>query len=400
MRSFRYLAQDVRGRRVRGTSEAADEAELSQRLRQRELLLISCTERGGAVRPLNDRELSEFFRQLGELTGAGIPLVRALNTVSQEAGLKSRLGQTCDRLLHGIRQGSAVSEAMEQSGAFPALAVSLFHAAEASGTLDETAARLSDYYERQHRIQSKLRSATVYPRLLCLLTVAAVAFIMAFVMPRFAELFSHLQTLPAATRFLMWLSDAVVNEWPLLLAAALSLAAAAMLALRIPAVRLLRDQLRLSLPLIGRQTRILCTARFARTLASLYSAGMSMLAALQIARKAIGNAHIEARFDAVLAEVRGGGSLSDALEKADGFSGKLTSAVRVGEESGTLDRMLNAIADTLEYEAEQASSRMLGYLEPLLVVCMAAVVGFILLAVIVPIYQSYGAMETAASLNF
>ena len=399
MRSFRYLAQDERGRRVRGTMEAADEAELYRRLRQRELLLISCAERSGA-RPLNDRELSEFFRQLAELTGAGIPLVRAMSIVRQEEGLKPQLRQSYDRLLRGIRQGGGIADAMEQSGAFPALAVSLFRAAEASGTLDETAAQLSGYYERQHRLKSKLRSATVYPRLLCLLTVAAVAFIMAFVMPRFAELFSHLETLPAATRFLMWLSDAVVNEWPLLLAAGLSLSAAGMLALRIPAVRLLRDRLRLSLPLTGGQTRILCTARFARTLASLYSAGMSMLAALQIARKAIGNADIEARFDAVLAEVRGGGSLSDALEGVEGFSRKLTGAVRVGEESGTLDRMLNTIADALEYEAEQSASRMLGYLEPLLIVCMAAVVGFILLAVIVPIYQSYGAMETAASLNF
>lgn len=399
MRSFRYKAQNEKGKRVSGKMDAVDELDLAVRLKQDGLMLISYKSRGAGVtiKTLSDKELSDFFRQLGELTSAGITLVRALNIIMQEDGLKSHLKMAYDGLIRSIRQGTAVSDAMEQQGgAFPSLAVNMFRAAEASGTLDKTSMRLAVYYDKQYKLKSRLKTATLYTKVLCVLIVAAVAFIMAFVMPQFEDMFSQMESLPAPTRFLMWLSDTIVNKWPVIITFAAVIIVAVILVMRIPWVKLHWDKFMLKVPLIGKQKRIICTAQFARTLSSLYSSGLSIVSALNISRKTIGNVYIESQFDQVLTDVRGGGNLSDALDKVDGFTKKLTNSVRVGEESGSLDSMLISIADTLDYDSEQAMNRMLGYLEPLLIVVMAGIVGFIMLAVIVPIYESYSTIESSA----
>lgn len=398
MRSFRYIAQNEKGKRIFGRMDAADELDLAARLKQNGLMLISFQSRSGEARmkALSDQELSDFFRQLSELTGAGITLVRALYIIMQEDELKSHLKRACDGLARSIRQGNAVSDAMEQQGVFPALAVNMLRAAEASGTLDQTAVRLSVYYDKQYKLKSRLKTATLYTKVLCIVIIAAVAFIMAFVMPQFADMFSQLESLPAPTRFLMWLSDTIVTKWPVIIVFAVMLLMAGILVMRIGWVRLQWDKLLLRMPLLGKQKQIICTAQFARTLSSLYSSGLPIIAALNLAGKTIGNGYIESQFDRVLADVRGGESLSDALDQVDGFAKKLISSIRVGEESGSLDSMLLSIADALDYDSEQAMNRLLGYLEPLLIIVMAGIVGFIMLAVIVPIYESYSVLEAGA----
>lgn len=398
MRSFRYIAQNEKGKRISGRMDAADELDLAARLKQNGLMLISFQSRSGEARmkALSDQELSDFFRQLSELTGAGITLVRALYIIMQEDELKSHLKRAYDGLVRSIRQGNAVSDAMEQQGVFPALAVNMLRAAEASGTLDQTAVRLSVYYGKQYKLKSRLKTATLYTKVLCIVIIAAVAFIMAFVMPQFADMFSQLESLPAPTRFLMWLSDTIVTKWPVIIVFAVMLLMAGILVMRIGWVRLQWDKLLLRMPLLGKQKQIICTAQFARTLSSLYSSGLPIIAALNLAGKTIGNGYIESQFDRVLADVRGGESLSDALDQVDGFAKKLISSIRVGEESGSLDSMLLSIADALDYDSEQAMNRLLGYLEPLLIIVMAGIVGFIMLAVIVPIYESYSVLEAGA----
>ena len=140
---------------------------------------------------------------------------------------------------------------------------------------------------------------------------------------------------------------------------------------------------------------IIYTARFARTISSLYSSGIPIVQALQIGRKTIGNTYIDSQFDDAVAKVRSGGNLSDALDNIKGFTKKLTSAVRVGEETGSLDTMLNSIADSMEYESNMAVDRMVATLVPVLIVVMAIIVGFIMISVLMPIYGSYDAISNS-----
>ena len=157
----------------------------------------------------------------------------------------------------------------------------------------------------------------------------------------------------------------------------------------IPAFRIKWDKMELHLPKIGYLKKVIYTARFARTLSSLYASGLPIINCLQIARTTIGNSYIEMQFEQVIADIRSGQNLSEAIEKVDGFTKKLSSTIMVGEETGTLDRMLLSVANQMEYDSEAALNRLVSYLEPVMIVVMAVVVGFIIIAVIQPIYGSY-----------
>ena len=388
---FRYTAKDIDGRTVRGTMEAADYDALYAQLLEKGLYPQHITGRGADRRPrtLRPQELSDLCRQLSTLLASGVSLVRALTIISQDEGISAGLRRVYESVLSEVRKGSSLSDALEAQQVFPALMLGMIRAGEGSGRLDRVAERLAVHYEKAHQMNQQVRSALMYPMILAVLSVAVVIVIVTFVLPQFSDLFSTMDSLPAVTLALMAFSDFMVTKWYLLLLGLAVLAAALRSLLRAPSVRLALDRGKLTLPVFGRLHRIICTARFARTISSLYASGLPIITALQTARDTIGNAYIVSQFDAVLAQVRSGVSLSAALESVDGFQRKLCSSIAVGEETGQLD----SIADSMEYDAQQASRRMMTILEPMLIVLMAFVVGFIIIAVMAPIIGSYSAIE-------
>lgn len=395
---FRYTAKDIDGRTVRGTMEAADYDALYAQLLEQGLYPQHITGRGADRRPrtLRPQELSDLCRQLSTLLASGVSLVRALTIISQDEGISAGLRRVYESVLSEVRKGASLSDALEAQQVFPTLMLGMVRAGEGSGRLDRVAERLAVHYEKAHQMNQQVRSALMYPMILAVLSVAVVIVIVTFVLPQFSDLFSTMDSLPAVTLALMAFSDFMVTKWYLLLLGLAALAAAlrALRALlRSPSVRLALDRGKLTMPVFGPLCRVICTARFARTISSLYASGLPIITALQTARDTIGNAYIASQFDAVLAQVRSGVSLSAALESVDGFQRKLCSSIAVGEETGQLDSMLDSIADSMEYDAQQASRRMMTILEPLLIVLMAFVVGFIIIAVMSPIIGSYSAIE-------
>lgn len=394
---FRYTAKDIDGRTVRGTMEAADYDALYAQLLEQGLYPQRVTGRGADRRPrtLRPQELSDLCRQLSTLLASGVSLVRALTIISQDEGISAGLRRVYESVLSEVRKGSSLSDALEAQQVFPALMLGMIRAGEGSGRLDRVAERLAVHYEKAHQMNQQVKSALMYPMILAVLSVAVV--IVTFVLPQFSDLFSTMDSLPAVTLALMAFSDFMVTKWYLLLLGLAALAAALRALLRVPSVRLALDRGKLTMPIFGRLHRIICTARFARTISSLYASGLPIITALQTARDTIGNAYIVSQFDAVLAQVRSGVSLSAALESVDGFQRKLCSSIAVGEETGQLDSMLDSIADSMEYDAQQASRRMMTILEPMLIVLMAFVVGFIIIAVMSPIIGSYSAIESSGN---
>jgi type IV pilus assembly protein PilC len=223
--------------------------------------------------------------------------------------------------------------------------------------------------------------------------VAVVAIIMGYVIPQFQNLFDQMESLPVSTQILLAISEYVKTKWYVLLFVAAIIVIVVKLLFSIPQVCYHKDRLLLHMPVAGKLLKVIYTARFARTLSSLYSAGISIINCLMIAKNTIGNSYIESQFDAVIAEVRSGGNLSEALDKVDGFTKKLSSSVMVGEETGALDMMLVSIADQMEYDSEMALGKLVSYLEPVMIVVMGVVVGFIMISVIQPIYGSYQAIS-------
>lgn len=236
----------------------------------------------------------------------------------------------------------------------------------------------------------------VYPCILMFLLIAVVIFIVAFIIPQFEEIFALLPELPGATRLLLGISNLFQYHWPVLLVVLFILIILISLALRFHAVRYRLDQFKLKLPVFGKLLKVIYTARFARTMSSLYSAGLPIVSALTIGSRTVGNLYIEEQFENVIARVRSGENLSQSLASVDGFMKKLSSAIMIGEETGSLDKMLDSIADTLEYESEMAISKMVTMMEPALIILMALIVGFVMMAVLIPVFNSYGAIENTA----
>lgn len=398
MVTYKYRAQDENGKMISGTMQATDELDLHARLKQENKYLIQAKaqiEKNG-MRRLKSNVVSDFAKNIGELLGAGVSLVKALRIISEDESIKPKEREVYAGLLKQVRSGIPLSDAMLASGdAFPPLFINMIKSAESSGSMDKISLQMSVHYEKEYRLNQKVKSSMTYPKILCVLIVVVVAIIMGYVIPQFKDLFSQMDSLPASTTILLAISNFVKHKWYVLIIAAVVIYIFSRVLMAIPAVRYAKDKLELKLPVIGRLRKVIYTARFARTLSSLYSAGISIINCLQIARNTIGNSYIERQFDRVIADVRAGMNLSESIDKVDGFTKKLSSSVAVGEETGALDTMLVSIANQMEYDSEVAMNKLVSYLEPAMIVVMAAVVGFVIISVIQPIYGSYATIANS-----
>mgnify|MGYP004631689015 FL=1 len=395
---YKYRAQDETGKTITGVMQAQDELDLHERLKQDKKYLIQAKAQSDKknIKRLKSNVVSDFAKNIGELLGAGVTLIKALKIISEDESIKPKEREIYGGLLKQVRSGVSLSEAMASSGdAFPSLFINMIKSAENSGSMDKVALQMASHYEKDYRLKQKVKSSMTYPKILCVLIVVVVAIIMGYVIPQFQDLFAQMQTLPVSTTILLGISNFVKNKWYVIIIIAVIIYIAFRIIFAIPAVKYIKDKLELKLPVIGKLRRVIYTARFARTLSSLYSAGISIINCLQIARNTIGNSYIEKQFDKVIADVRGGSNLSESIDKVDGFTKKLSSSIMVGEETGALDTMLVSIANQMEYDAELAMNKLVSYLEPAMIVVMALIVGFVIISVIQPIYGSYQAIATS-----
>lgn len=391
MARFRYQAQDETGKRISGIVTALDKAEVYERLKRqnlypREIKLVKTNLKKQA---LSLEQTSDFCRELGTMLKAGVPLLRTLTVMSVEEGRTPYIKQLCEDMIKELSKGTALSAAMEEMQAFPALLVHMLKVAEDSGRLSQTLLSMADYYEKEYQNISKMKSAAAYPKLLFGLLVVALFVILGMIVPRFEPLFTSVKELPAATKLLLAVSNAIRAYWELLIVGAAILIIGLKALCSLQAVRFYLDRAKLTAPFWGRQNQVICTERFARTLSTLYSAGLPITSSLQGSARTIGNQYIEHQFGRVIGLVRKGQNLSDAVKTVEGFVPKLAVSIAVGEETGALGSMLTNLAEILSHDAERSMSKKIALVEPALIIIMGIVVLFIMLAVLVPIYQSY-----------
>lgn len=398
MNTYHYSAKDENGRTVYGTFEAKDEADLQARLKLERKYLLSARRHAGkgTARRMRSDRVADFSRNIGKLVGAGVPLVRALRIVCDDETVRTKEREIFAGVLRLVRSGMSLSEALQEQGdVFPPMFINMYRSAEASGTLEATASQMAIYYDKEYKLNQKIKSSMTYPKILLVLIVAVVLIIMGYVVPRFQTLFSQMDTLPFATRVLLGVSRFVEHHLDVLIVFCIAVFMLGKLLMSIAKIRYRVDWIKVHMPLTGKLMRVIYTARFARTLASLYNAGIPIITCLTIARDTIDNTYIEKQFDRVAADVCSGRNLSEALGHVDGFTKKLVSSVVVGEETGALDSMLISIADQMEYDAEAAIGSLVSMLEPVMIVVMAVIVGFIMISIIQPIYGSYEAISNS-----
>jgi type IV pilus assembly protein PilC len=394
MPTYKYSAKTLESKMVRGVMEANDEETVRRLLRQDQTFLLKIREVENVKKPykLKSMELSDFSRQLASMLGSGIPVIRAMR-ILEERDVKPGLKKVYEVILREIQRGNTLSEAMELSGgSFPELMINIFRAGEASGQLESSARKMADHYEKEHKLKEKVRAAMTYPIILFGVTVLVVLLVFTLILPQFFELFDGIE-LPALTKFMLFLSNSLETYGLFYLIGLLLIVAIGAFVLSIPKVKLQTDKVKLKIPKIGHLLRIIYTARFARNLSSLYSSGLPMINALNIGGDTVGNTYIRDQFISVVEAVRNGQALSAAVEQVDGFDAKLVATIYIGEESGRLDEMLENVSDAYDYEAEMATARMVTYIEPIMIITMAFMVGSIILSVMMPImtlYQNIG----------
>ena len=397
MARFKYVAKDMSGKVHKGTVEAASENALTQQLREENLYLVEAKDLNGAKKhkKLKAKQLAAFCRELSTLLASGVTLVRALDIISEQEGINKDERDIYKDVLQDLKRGISLSDAMESKECFPELMIGMIRSGEGSGNLDLVTQRLSVQYEKDYKLTQQVKSAMTYPCILLVLCVVIVILIVTFILPQFQSLFDQMESLPMITNILIAVSNFLVQKWYIALLAAAVIVALIRIIVGIPSVRRGVDWLKVHMWGFGKLFKVVYTARFARTLSSLYSSGMPLVSAVGVAAKTIGNGYVESQFDEVVTMVRGGVPLSQGLREVDGLLKKLSSTILVGEESGRLDVMLDSIAETLEADAEQATKRMVTLLEPILIIFMALIVGCIMIGVMLPIYQSYSAIENA-----
>jgi len=325
-------------------------------------------------------------RQLATLVKAGMPLLRALRTISDqlEPGI---LRQVFASVAHDVEAGVKLSEALSSHPrCFPSFYVNMVRAGEVGGLLDEILKRLAELLERQRRLRERVRSALMYPAFVMVAAVSILAILMAFVVPTFLGMFAELgSALPLPTRILVVMCDSVRTGWWMVAAGAFGLFAVFRAILRTPAGKMQFDRLLLHLPIFGPLVHRLLIARFSRTFGTLLTSGVSILEALETVRATVSNAVLDQALQDVERSLKTGESLARPLELSGAFPPLVSRMVALGEETGQLDRMLVQLADSYEEEVEIQLGGLTQLLEPLLLVGVGGVVGFIVIAMFLPL---------------
>lgn len=398
MAQYQYAAKNMEGRVVRGRLEAVSESALQQQLKEQGLFLMKVKNVSEAKeqRKLSSKQIAEFCREMSALLTSGVSIVRALEIIADEEGVPESLKAIYREMLAELKRGTSLSEAMEMRKCFPELMLGMIRSGEGSGNIDAVMGRLALHYEKDNRLKQQVQSAMTYPMVLVVMSIGVVILIVTFILPQFDELFSQMESLPLPTEILMAFSDFMIHKWYLALFGVFLAWILLRIISKIYVVRRAVDYIKVHFPVAGKLNKVIYTARFARTLSSLYSSGMPIVAALNTAGGTIGNIYVEEQFAQVASQVRSGVPLSQALREVDGLVRKLSSTILVGEESGRLDTVLDSIALTMEEEAEAATKRLVTMLEPVMICILALMVGFIIIAVMLPIYESYSAIEGSA----
>ncbi len=399
---FEYSGFSAAGSKVSGMVEATGRRAALQKLREEgvfpSILREEKAETVGRRRPfsfgqegrrVSTLELAGATRQLATLLGAGLPLDEALATIGNQVEHPA-LVRAFGRIREEVVQGEALHLAISrQPRIFPILFVNMVQVGENSGTLDQVLERLAEYLEEQARLKSRIQAALAYPVLMALVGTGVLLFLFAFVVPKVTRMLEDLgQSLPLPTLLLIRSSDFLMAWWWLLLLLAGAVAAWLVRYRRTEAGRLHFDRLALRLPLFGRLNLLLATARFTRTLGTLLHSGVPLLQALDITKNLMQNRILRDALTDTAVAVREGESLAAPLKRSGVFPPMVSQMAAIGERSGELENMLFRVADAYEHQVDMAMTGMLSLLEPLMILFMGTVVGFIVIAILLPIFQA------------
>jgi type IV pilus assembly protein PilC len=401
---YTYTARNAAGELVSGTLTAADETVAARRLQSLGLQPLALQQQTSARRrpegkalfakKVKAKHLSLFARQFATMTDAGLPLIRSLAALNEQAD-HPELKRVLPLVRRAVEEGKPLSVALEQHGdVFPPLMIGMIASGELSGSLSQTLSGIADNYDKEARLRGKVVSAMTYPTIVLGLAFVMVAFMMVFVIPTFKQVFTNLGgELPLPTQILMTISESSIFIFPVLIALMVAFAAWWKKHKSDPGVRNFIDPLKLRLPVMGKFVQKVIIARFARTFASLLESGVPMIQTLDIVSRTAGSVVISRALDEVRQSVRAGKQVSTVMADHPIFTPLVTQMVNTGEETGALSVMLSKVADFYEQEVDTGSDQLSATLEPILLILLAVVVGGMIVALYLPIFSIYEQLQ-------
>lgn len=397
MPAFEYEALDLSGRSKRGVLSADSQRQARRELRRLKLTPVRISaprsqqaENGVLQRKprVTPSQLVIMTRQLAALIGASTPLEEALNAVavqSEKSGARTRILAVRERVMEGWRFADALGE---DPKSFPALYRAVIAAGETSGDLGGVLERLATMLEKNRAMKSKAMASLIYPAALAVVAAGVVTALMVFVVPKIIEQFNSFNAeLPFLTQMVVGISNWIVDYGGLAFLTLIVLGVAAWRALKEPGIRLAFDRFVLAVPIVGRLAQAVDGARFARTLATLFSGGAPLIDSLIGAQRTVSNAYIKERLNTTVTMVSEGSSLAAAIRRAGQLPPMLTHMIAAGERAGALPELLDKSAVQLEEEFDTASTVALRLLEPAIIIAMGASVLVIVLSILLPILR-------------
>jgi general secretion pathway protein F/type IV pilus assembly protein PilC len=387
MATFQYQARTSSGEVVAGAIQADNEQAAARALDERKLYPIRLTEQKpqrvetGRVRL---RDIGIMYGQLADLLRSGVPLVRSIDTIAR-ASSNPRLSAVMKKVGEGVSGGKELAEAMtEQGRVFAPLHVAMVRAGEKAGFLEDVLANLAGFIERLDELQSKIRGAMIYPIILSVVAMSVTVGMLVWFVPRFKTLFGQ-RELPAPTRIMFAVSDALRQGWPVILAGLAAAIIGAAMFLRSAAGRAMWQRWRLRMPVIGKVIRTVSITRFCRILGTMMANGVPILQALAISKDATGSAVLAEHIGKAAESVRGGQTLTAPLRACGLFPPQVLEMIAVAEESNQLDKVLVEIAETVERRTNRQVNQAVQLIEPVVLVLMAITIGTLALGLLYPI---------------
>jgi type IV pilus assembly protein PilC len=391
---FEYKVKDEKGRDYKGYIEAKSKKDAIKKLSDVGFYLTHVKWAPFyklnlfSSRNITNSDLTLFARQFASMINAGIPMVKALYAVGEETE-NPRLKEVIQKLRKDVESGNRLSDSLAKNPKiFSPFFISLVRTGETAGKLDEMLERLALNLEKEEELRRKIRTAFMYPSVVLFVSAVVVIYLLVFVVPVFQSIYRSMKiTLPGPTVTLIFISGFVRNYWPVIAGAAAVFSAGFFQVRRTEQGRILTDRLKLKIPMIGPLMQKEATSRFIRSFAAMFAGGIQISKALEVSKEATDNAVITDTVEKMKQSINKGESISAPLKKKRVFPTTVIQMISAGEESGYLDKMLEKSADFLDNEIDTIIKRLVIKIEPVLTFMLAIVVGFIALAIYLPMFD-------------
>lgn len=396
-KNFAYKAKDRSGQVLIGSIFAENENAVAIHIREKGYFITQIKEENGSS-SINDfldqfknislKEIAILCRLFSTMIDAGLPLISCLSVLIEQSD-NQRMKKALQDVYKKVKEGETLSRSLgDHPRIFPGIMVNLVEAGEVGGVLDDVLGRLATHFEKEHKMNEKIKSALTYPAVVSFMAILAVVFILTFVLPTFVQMFANMKMeLPLLTRILLVLSAFLRNYAPLLIIALIGGSYGLKIAYREERYRKIVDGLLLRIPIVGLLSRKVGIARFSRTLSTLLHGGVPIITALDVVKKTIGNLSMMEALGEAQRGIKEGISLASTLARSKVFTPMVIQMVSIGEESGALDKMLEKIADFYESDVDDVVTRLSSIIEPVIIVVLGIVIGTIVTAIMIPLFD-------------